>query len=208
MQVPTNILSIVEKINQSEDNWKALFMGMWGHSYYIKDQFENTTNWKKEMAFGLPSSKNKFHIYTPEKLHSILRSKDGEFTLGHLQTLFSLFEDLLNEASKILCSSKLNTSQWPNMKKFFEEDHTKDILTDLQVKELKLAKETRNCYIHNGSKTNQIWLNSYEDVKGSPIVSKGEDLIMAFPNVFHQIEEWQILIVDITNKIKSKIEDK
>lgn len=208
MEIPNNILSIVDKINQSEDRWKALYMGTWGFSYQIKAKYENTPYWDKEIPFGLPASKNKNHIYTPHRLHSILTSRDGEFTLGCLQNLFSLFEDLLNEASKILCSSEFDTSKWPNMKKFFEETDTRDILTDSQIKELKLAKETRNCYIHNGSKIDQRWLDSYEDAKGSPIASVGDDLRRGFPNLFHQIEEWQILIVDTTNSIKDKIETK
>jgi len=211
MELPVSILSIIDRINQSENKWKALYMATWGYSYWVKSQFENTNSWDKEVQFGLPASKNKSHIYTPHQLYSILTSRDGEFTLGHLQTLFSLFEDLLNEASKILCASELDTSKWPNMKKFFEEDDTKDILTDIQIKELKLAKETRNCYIHNGSKINQKWLDSYRDAKSNPIASIGDNLskgFKEFQDLFHQIEEWHKLIVDTTNNIKSKIENK
>jgi len=208
MEIPKDILYIIERINQSEDKWKALYMGTWGCSYQIKNKFENTPNWDKEVQFGLPAFKNKSHVYTPHQLHSILTSRDGEFTMGHLQTLFSLFEDLLNEASKIICSLELDTSKWPNMKKFFEADDTKDILNGAQIKELKLAKETRNCYIHNGNKIDQKWLDSYIDAKGSPIASIGDDLTKGFPNFFHQIEEWHILVVNTTNKIKNKLEDK
>ena len=73
-------------------------MASWGFSYQIKTDFGNNEYWNKQIPFGLPDSKkNKNHSYTPNQLHSILTSRDGEFTIGHLQTLFSLFEDLLNE---------------------------------------------------------------------------------------------------------------
>lgn len=211
MNVSESISSIINRINQSEDNWKVLYMGTWGFSYKIKEQFENTSDWDKQIAWGLPSSKNKYHIYTPHQLHSLLTSKDTELTFGHLLTLFSLFEDLLKEASKIICSSELDASKGSNIKRFFEENENKGILTDLQVKELKLAKETRNCYTHNGGKIDQRWLDSYLDVRDDSTAKIGDSLINGFggfDNLFHQIEEWQILIVDITNKIKNNIENK
>ena len=209
MEIPNNVLSIISRIDKSEDKWKALYMGAWGFSNKIKDQFENTEKWNKKIRFNLLASKNnQIHIYTPKQLYSILTSKDGEFTIGHLQTLFSLFEDLLNETSKILCPNELNTGKWQNMKLFFEQTETNDILSETQIKELKLAKETRNCYIHNGSKVNQRWLNAYQDAKGNPIALLSDDLNKGFPNLFHQIEEWHELIVNTTSNIKTKIENK
>lgn len=202
MEIPTNILSIIDKINESEDQWKALYMGTWGFSYQIKEKFENTENWEKALGFGLPASKKKYHIYSPKKLHSILTSKDGEFTIGHLQTLFSMFEDLLNEASEMLYASRLDNSKWENMKKFLKD---MKILSDSQIKDLKLAKETRNCYIHNGNKINQRWLDAYREAKGDTIASIGDNVQNGFQNLFHQIEDWHSLIVETTNKIKDLI---
>src|SRR3989344_6414374 len=209
MNIPTNILSIIDIINKSEDRWKATYMSFWGYASLIKSQFENTSDWDKEIKLWLPASKNRHHIYTYKQLHSILTSKDLEITLNYLQTLFSLFEELLNEASKILCSSELNTSKWIYMEEFFKENNTNDILTSPQLKELKLAKETRNCYIHKGSKINKKWLNAYKEAKGNPIASINQNLMKGFggfKKLFHQIEEWQDLIIEISNKIKNKIE--
>jgi len=207
MEISSSILSITSRINQSEDRWKALYMATWGYSYQIKAQFENTDNWDKKLEFGLPASKNNNrHVYTPHQIHSILTTRDGEFTLGNLQVLFSLFEDLLKEASKILCSSELDTSKWQNIKQFFDENN--DIISETQLKELKLAKETRNCYIHTSGKIDQRWIDAYKEAKGNPIGLIGDELEKGFPNLFYQIEEWNELIVILTNNIKSKIGNK
>lgn len=205
MEIPRNIKYIIESILKSEDRWKALYMATWGYSYQIKTQFEETQKWEKQIPFGLPASKNKHHTYKPNELHSILISRDGEFTIGHLQTLFSLFEELLNEASKILLNLDLNTSKWKNIKIFFNQPNTKDILSEQDVNELKLAKETRNCFIHNGSKINQRWLDAYQRARRATTVKLGDDLQKGFSNIFHQIEDWHELIVNITKKVEEKI---
>lgn len=206
MEIPINIGSTISRINQSEDRWKALYMATWGYSYQIKAQFENTENWNKKVEFGLPASKNSNrHVYTPNQIYSILTSRDGEFTIGHLQVIFSLFEDLLKESSKILCSKELDTGKWPGIKEFFAENN--DILSESQLKELKLAKETRNCYIHNSGKIDQKWIDAYREAKGNPIASIEDELEKGFPNSFHQIEEWNEFLVSITAKIKTKIEN-
>lgn len=207
MELPISIGSAISRINQSEDRWKALFMATWGYSYGIQAQFSGTQLWDERIPFGLLASKNNSqHFYTPKQIHSILTSRDGEFTLGHLQTLFSLFEDLLKESSRVLCSVELDTSKWQGIKQFFDEDN--DLISETELKELKLAKETRNCYIHNNGKIDQKWIDAYTEAKGNPIASIGDELDRGFPNAFHQIEDWNELLVSITNKIKAKIEVK
>lgn len=141
MDISNKVKYIIERILKSEDRWKALYMATWGYSYQIKVQFEKKEFWEKTISFKLPASKNKQQVYKPKELYSILTSRDGEFTIGHLQTLFSLFEELLNEASKILFNLELDTSKWKNMKEFFNQDDTKDILTKKDINELKLAKK-------------------------------------------------------------------
>ena len=111
MEAPPNIVAILNKLNESEDRWKAMFMGTWGFSYYLKNTYKDTDMWKKPFPFGLPASKHKEYTYTPEKLHFLLTSQDHAFTLGHLQTLFSLFEELLNESSSILLNRQVNVSK-------------------------------------------------------------------------------------------------
>jgi len=205
MNIPINIKYIIERILESESRWKALYMATWGYSYQIEAQFKEGGFWETPIPFQLPASKNKQYTYKPKELHSILTSRDGEFTIGHLQTLFSLFEELLNEASKILLNRGLNTSTWRNMKSFFNQTNTRDILSGQDIKELKLAKLTRNCFIHNGSKIDQGWLDAYQEARGTPSVSLGDELQKGLANKFHQIEDWHELIIDITKRIKRKI---
>lgn len=207
MELPVSVGSTISRINQSEDRWKALYMATWGYSSGISVQFSGTQLWEQNLPFGLPASKNNHqHPYTPKQLHSILTSRDGEFTIGHLQTIFSLFEDLLNESSKILCSVEIDAGKWHGIQKFFEENP--DLTSQQELKELKLAKETRNCYIHNSGKIDQRWIDAYKEAKGNSIASIGDDLEKGFPNTFHQIEEWNELVVNIASKIKIKIEHK
>lgn len=208
MEIPINISSIISRINQSEDNWKAIFMAIWQHSDVIRNTYEKTDKWNKKIIFRLPASKNNSsHSYTPYQLHSILTSRDGEFTIGHLQTLFSLFEGLVNESSKILCSEEIDASKWQDIeKKFFDENN--DLISEQELKELKLAKEIRNCYLHNNGQIDQKWLNAYAEAKENPTSAIGNGLEQGFPNSFHQIEKWNELVVIISDRIKTKIENK
>ena len=88
-----------------------------------------------------------------------------------------------------------------------EEDDTKDILDDKQRNELYLAYQTRNCYVHRGGKIDGEWIKAYTVARGKPIASEGEDLDKGI-NIYHEIEEWNELIVYIANKMKAKIESK
>ena len=141
--------------------------------------------------------------------------RDGELKMIHLVTLFALFEELLKEAS-IFFSLELKDKDrnisiinW-----FFGKDETKSILEDKQLEELKLAKETRNCYIHNGNKIDNKFVEAYKDARIiEPIAAEEQKIFENFPNqfhenLFHQIEDWHKLIVDTSNKIKEKIENK
>jgi len=209
MDIPSNIKYIIEGILKSEDRWKALYMATWGYSYQVKAGWENTKMWDKPVSFGLPASKNnQQHTYKPKDLHSILTSRDGEFTIGHLQTLFSLFEELLDEIAKFLFNFELDMNKWKNIEEFFNKPGTKDILSNQDIKELKLAKETRNCFIHNGSKIDQRWLDTYQEAKGVHLASLGDDLHKGISNTFHQVESWHELLVNTTKKLEELIRKK
>lgn len=206
MDVPASILSIVTKINDSEDRWKARYIAVWRCSRDIKKE-ETSSNWKKQISYQLPASKSGHYEYTPEKLYSILISKDVEFTLGHLQTLFTLFEEMIWESSKILCTTPIKADHWAGMEKFFKEIGFGDISSDPRIAELKLAKQTRNCWTHKNGKIDEIWLMEYTNIrKCAPSAKLHDPLEQGFPNVFHQIEAWHALIVETTNRIKQKIE--
>ncbi|MEW6617367.1 MAG: hypothetical protein AB1333_03025 [Patescibacteria group bacterium] len=253
MEVPNNIRHIFEKIEKSEDEWKALYMAVWYYSYYIKDEYidsgkndpaeklsrlingSGTASTIKVFDFKtgtgtassavivfpdespgeeiinleLPASK-KGHSYKwkPKELYSILTSRDGQFTLGHLQTLFSLFEELLCETSKTLFDLEINTGKWKGIETFFSQNSFKDILLPEELGELKLAKETRNCFIHNNSKIDDKWLSAYQGVRETKTLLPdliGADLDSGLQNTFHEIENWHDLIVDISKRIVEKI---
>ncbi len=208
MKIPDRINNIIQRILKSEEEWKALYMASWGCvRFYLEPKFKNTNSWEEPLRFGLPASKKGYQEYTPAELCGILKSKDTEFTLGHLQTLFSLLEELIAELCPIVCSGQeIRSDKFENMEKFLlgrnpYHNFQMNIAQD-RVKELKLAKETRNCFIHNDSKVDERWLEVFNEAKDEdPAAQIGDEL----PVNFHQIEDWHGLIIEIVNEIKDTI---
>lgn len=67
---------------------------------------------------------------------------------------------------------------------------------------MKLAKETRNCFIHNSSKVDKRWLEVFREAKGKNSTAQIGDKL---PVDFRQIEDWHELIIQTVNKIKNTI---
>ena len=212
MEIPPKINNIIQRILESEDRWKALYMASWGcANFYIKPVFKYTypALWDKEVPFGLPASKKKWHKYTPAKLYEILTAKDMEFTLGHLQTLFSLFEELVEEIVSVAYDGQeIRADKFGNLQKFLlgeqPYDKFKIDINENDIKELKLAKETRNCFIHNNSKIDKRWIDTYKEVRGTNIgIEIGEELSKYV--YVPQVEDWHELVVRIVNKTKEAV---
>ena len=208
MEIPEKINNIIQRILESENEWKALYMASWGAVFHwLEPKYKNTDLWEKSLNFGLPASKKVVQEFTPAKLCEILKSKDNEFTLGHLQTLFSLLEELINELCPIVCDGQeIWSSEFKNLEKFllgkdpyqnFQANITKN-----ETKKLRLAKETRNCFIHNNSKVDARWLRAFKKAEGNDSTAKIGDKL---PVKFHQIEDWHELIIEIVDKIKDTI---
>jgi hypothetical protein len=100
---------------------------------------------------------------TKKEFYQELTSSDVIFTLEHLIIIFSLFEELIKEVSRVIYNEELKTYKWENIENFLKE---KTILTNQELQELKLAKETRNCYVHNGNKIDDKWQKEYEKIWG------------------------------------------
>lgn len=248
MLIPNNIQYILEKINQSESEWKALYMAVWHYAGYIDDKYikknqnnsggfdyfvnegtakvikiintpaSGTTNvihvsLNKEpeeavIKLQLPASKNGYFEWKIKEPYSILSSRDGQFTLGHLQTLFSLFEELLYEIAKTIFDKEIDTSKWVGIENFFDLEDFNKVLTSQEFMELKLAKETRNCFIHNGSKIDNQWLSAYQNARGNKVLLislEGKGLGEGLSNIFYEIEDWNNLIVNISKKVKDRV---
>lgn len=206
--IPDKINNIYNSIINCEDNWKAIYMAAWGYSKCVLLPMKDTGLWEKEIQFGLPASKNRYHSYSPKGLYKILTSKDTEFTLGHLQTLFSLFEEYINEIIEYYLSVQ-NSAVWKfkNLEKLLRSDPPFEKLNlhlgKAEINELRLAKETRNCFIHNNSKVDQKWIEAYKTTKGNePSYRLGD----RFELMFEEIEDWHGLILNITRTIKHSVE--
>jgi len=208
MQISERINNIIQRLIESEKEWKALYMASWGCVFHwLEPKFKNTDSWEKPLKLGLPASKKKYQEYTPAELCGILKSKDTEFTLGHLQILFSLLEELIEELCPIVCGGQeIKVDKFENLKKFllgknsYQNFQTK--IAEDKIKELKLAKETRNCFIHNNSKVDKLWLEAFKEARGK---NSAAQIGGKLPINFHQIEDWHELILEIVNKIKDAI---
>ncbi len=210
MEIPTKINNIIQRILKSEDEWKALYMASWGCVlHWLEPEFKvkHPDLWEKALRLGLPASKKKYQEYTPAELCGILKSKDTEFTLGHLQTLFSLFEELVNELCPLVCDGQeIRSYKFENLKKFLSGDKPYDgfkiNITENDFKELELAKETRNCFIHNNSKVDEHWLEAFREARDKNSTAQIGDKL---PVNFYQIEDWHELVVKIISKIKKTV---
>jgi hypothetical protein len=208
MKIPEKTNNIIQRIRKSEDEWKALHMGAWGYAkFYLEPKFKNTDKWEKPRPFRLPASNKGYQEYTPAGLYGILTSKDTEFTLGHLQTLFSLLEELIDELCPIVCNGQeIKSYKFEKLTEFLlgikPYQNFQTNITEDRIKELKLAKETRNCFIHNDSKVDEPWLKAFKEVNGRDSTAQiGDEL----PVNFHQIEGWHELIIEIVDEIKDSV---
>jgi hypothetical protein len=151
MEIPDNIKNIIQLLMASEKRWKAQYMATWHYAYYLEAAYKNTPYWDKKLELGLPASKQKFYSFTPNELNDIVRSKDGEFTLGHLQTLFSLFEELISEVCPVLYPGKsLDASRFGDIRGFLKAEGdfaglTK-FVTDSEFDEVELAKKNKKLF--------------------------------------------------------------
>lgn len=200
------ILAIIKKIQESEDVWKVQYIAMWNFIYYLKGRGHFDEKFLREnLKLGLPASEKKYYEINPERLIDTLGHRDNELKYIHLVNLFSLFDDLLDESSKVLCSevdSKIRDRKGNvYMHEFFK---VVKVLEDKELEELKLARETRNCYVH-GNKIDSEWLKKYKEARGEPIVKINDDLDRGFKETFHEIEKWNKLIVKISEKIEFRI---
>ena len=85
----------------------------------------------------------------------------------------------------------------PPYKSFAEK-----LLIGNDKKELRLAKKSRNQYIHNGNKPDEDWFGLYEEVRGKrPAYIEGHPL----PVIMHDVEDWTDLIVRITENLERSL---
>jgi len=212
MEIPQTINNIMQRILESEEEWKALYMASWGAVLnWLEPKYKNTCLWREKLKFSLPASKKKYVEYTPEGLCGFLTSKDMDFTLGHLQTLFSLFEELINELCPLVCGGQeIRAFKFSQLKKFLSgDDQYKNFGIKIDQKdldELELAKETRNCFIHNDSKIDSKWVNAYRAARNETFSGKIGDELWSYVYV-PWIENWNDIFVKIINKIKERMKN-
>lgn len=220
----SNIKSLLNRINKSQDEWFALHMATWHYADCIKKEYskedyaavsltsgtsfvvavsrdvsmDNTV-----VTLGLPASKREYHKFNLKELYSILTSYDGRLTLNHLIIIFALFESFLSVVAKEIYQKDIDTGKFYGIKEFFKISDFSNLqkTNPNLINELCLAKETRNCFTHNDSKIDPKWIKSYEDARGKTSCSDGDKLESGLPDTFQQVETWHVLIVDMANQI-------
>jgi hypothetical protein len=220
MKIPDDTKNLIKLLMDSELRWKAQYITVWHTSGIVEDKHRNTDDWEREVIhIYLPAAKN-HPVCTPKKLYEIYTSKDNELTLGHIQTLFSLFEILIDDVGTVLYGVEVNASHFKNLKDFLEAKGNFSgkikFVSDDEISELELAKIARNCYIHKGGKIDSHFIKLYEKARGQkPPAEEGDELSKAFPNttgefgadnLLRQTEDWHELIIKIVTKLKSEIE--
>jgi len=129
--------------------------------------------------------------------------------------MFSLLEELVNLACPHICINiSIVASDFSQLEYFISADKSYGInkqgrkraplLSD--TRELKLAKKTRNCFIHDGGKISDDWIRAYEALK-TPCPYNIGDKLPPEVTFIQKIEDWHELIVNIANQIETEIQN-
>ena len=204
MSLPPKIEKLINKIEEADDRWKALYMATWDLKGHLDDfRKKQPEFWEKKVGFGLPACRKGLKKYIPKRLQEISMSRDGEITVNHLQTLFSLLEKLCKEIYYHECNKNIMFRNREEIIEFLSE--RKFLLIDEQNK-FRLAGQTRNCVIHNDGEVDSKWNEDFEKLndKKSPH-KEGDDLryIVKIPD----IEEYNDFFLKIVERIKIRLED-
>ena len=213
MIIPQNIKSLIHEMEESKDRWFALYMSTWGESYRVRDDYRDTDLWEKPIELGLPASRLKYHVYKPNHLYDILTNRDGEIALNHSQTMFSLIEKLVKETHKILYPEEktINTGNRKTLIQFLKGDYpfkkvTEKLLLPEEEHEFILARETRNCVIHNGRQIDGRWLETFSKVRNATCIYK-EGFDLTYVVRLPQVEDWHDLFLKITKRTENFLQN-
>jgi hypothetical protein len=100
--VPSELLHLLEEIENNKRKWKALYMAVWGlNLYYLKPHLIDKGEGDKIISWSLPASKTKEVIYTPNELAKYLTTYDRDIGINQLVKLFRLIENYFIEYYKL-----------------------------------------------------------------------------------------------------------
>lgn len=115
----------------------------------------------------------------------------------------SLFESLLISIKPDFEKPSPKTGFSHRIDNFFSSTNYGTLLVDKEKEELHLARETRNCYIHNNGNIDTRFVTAYKNARGdSHSDFSGKSLSTVFPELFKEIETWNELISSISKRIE------
>ncbi len=206
MKISSKISYLIKQIRESEHWWKANYHATWKTSKTIKEEFESSDKWKLPHTRSLPASRNGSHMYpSVEFFNYILTHRDGEIALNHTTRILSLLEKLVKEAHKYLYpdDETLYTANQENLIRFLK---WKGFLKNDEENELRLALQTRNCVVHNGTEADDKYMSILQKTKDrdSEEVKKVNETVTVCSSLYW-LEDWHNLLLRITERLEKHI---
>ncbi|PIR39930.1 MAG: hypothetical protein COV33_02545 [Candidatus Zambryskibacteria bacterium CG10_big_fil_rev_8_21_14_0_10_34_34] len=199
-----NIRSVTGKINKNEDRLILEEGFLW-------DLITRFNKAPYEISTYLPFTKKKVYPFNAERILSVLHELAGDHSENNLIRLFSLFESLINRALKIKYGEKTSEIRGiKEIKKFIKND-MKISLSGKEENELDLIYKTRNRYVHGGGMANGDWITFYKKTGGMKSIKEGDRIKEILEDrekeiyFFSRLQDWNRLIVKISNEIENKI---
>jgi len=221
--VPEQLKALLIEIEHNRRKWKSLYMAVWGLPlYYLTPCLIDQGKGDKVVIWGLPAAKHKSVLYTPRELRGYLTDYDKDIHIGQVIKIFTLLEDYLfayygvtenperdsfkRRLIKYMPNFVLNLfslktgpvdfTLFGKLKRYLK---CKNFASNQEIKELELAKETRNCFVHRRGLIDKRWLRAYKRTGRKEDYKTGDRA----PSPFSDLENWtDIMIKIVTNSIK------
>ena len=216
--VPEELKDLLAEIEHNKRKWKSLYMGVWGYSFQVLDIEIKEGRGDVVRVLGLPASKYKCTLYTPNELKGYLTDYDRDIHANQVFKIFTLLENYLFKYYQLTEKPELrkqpsqplrfgwipkfirsrfnkgsiNFTYFWQMKKYLKN---KGFASDAELNELKLAKETRNCFIHFGGMIDKKWLIAYKKT-----FRRGKhNLNDKIKTPFSDLEDWTDIFIKIVS---------
>lgn len=199
-KVPQELLPLLVEIENNKRKWKSLYMAVWGLPlYYLKPELIDKGKGDELKGWGLPASRLKQVLYTPNELNNYLTNYDHGIYISQLIHIFTLLENYFFEyyevtGQKSESNQNLDFTTFSVLRKYLRDNSFAD---DKELLELELAKETRNSFVHRRGLVNKRWLDVYKKTKRKNNYKIGDKISIGSHNDFHDLEDWTDLMIKI-----------
>ena len=188
----SEIEKIIILLEDSKKIWKTQIVVFWDYAGKVLKDLEDQT----PIDINLPAFDNPKITLTAKELRNICISQEEYLAYSHLTYIFTLFGILTTDVNK----------QNLKIDSFLKNNG----VIDQDIREITLARETRNGYVHYMSKAHNDWIEAYNKAKPkkSPI-KEGDPIKNAFVGnaqnkLLQQIYDWHELLIKTSRTIVQK----